>query len=252
MANNFERMLDVVNEAFDTRNDPDQISVDEDQQKRLAAIHPNTLTEVANEDGPIVWILMIPTTSETMRKFILGDITEKQLLFETVPGEKYAAIYLCSASVLPEFRNKGLAKKATMEAITAIRKNHQISSLYYWPFSEEGKLLAQSVANEQGLPLSIPVKDIITADGTVVVVEAAITINGDLMPTLFIGKHEALLPGATLTSATGEQWLVKTREPMAKVAWFTKLAGQGIACFTLTGIGHQHRPVVGEVLTMLL
>ncbi len=155
MANNFERMLDVVNAAFDTRNDPDQVSVDEEQRERLEAIDDNTLTEVANEDGPIVWILMIPTTDEIKDKFISGNITEKQLLLETMPGEKYTALYLCSASVLPEFRNKGLAKKATTEAITAIRKKHPITSLLYWPFSEEGKLLAQSVAKEQGLPLFV-------------------------------------------------------------------------------------------------
>ena len=146
-------MLDLVNEFFDTRNDPDQISVDETERELLAAIHPSTLSELANEDGPIVWILVVPTSTETMNRFLAGLISEKQLLFETKPGAKYDAIYLCSASVLPEFRNKGLAKKVTIDAVNAIRKDHPIKALYYWPFSGEGKSLALAVATTTGLSL---------------------------------------------------------------------------------------------------
>jgi hypothetical protein len=62
-------------------------------------------------------------------------------------------LYLCSASVLPEFRKKGLAKQVCMDAIKSIRKDHNISTLFYWPFSDEGKLLAAAVAKETGLPL---------------------------------------------------------------------------------------------------
>jgi len=153
MADNFNRMIQLVNEFFDTRNDPDQISVSPEERQRLHDIHPDTLSELANEDGPQVWILMVPTTHAIMDRFVKGDITEKQLLEETQPGGAYDTIYLCSASVLPEFRHKGLAKKVTLDAINSIRRDHAINTLFYWPFSEEGKALAKSVARELGLPL---------------------------------------------------------------------------------------------------
>jgi hypothetical protein len=153
MADNFNRMLTLVNEFFDTRNDPDQISVSAGERKKLEYIHPSTLSERANEDGPIVWILMVPTTHGIMERFISGAITEKQLLEETPIGAPYDAIYLCSASVLPEFRHKGLAKKVTLEAINTIRKDNPIKELFYWPFSDEGRALANAVAQEVGLPL---------------------------------------------------------------------------------------------------
>jgi len=146
-------MIALVTEFFNTRNDPDQISVNDEQRKRLEAIHPDTMSEYANEDGPVVWILMIPTTSDTMQRFLKSDISERQLLMETKPGDTYDAIYLCSAYVLPEFRRKGLAKKTAMEAIANMQKDHPIKALYYWPFSEDGKASAQALAKELGLPL---------------------------------------------------------------------------------------------------
>src|SRR5271170_6565505 len=110
MPGNFERMIALVNDFFDSRNDPDQISVTAADRDKLERIHPATMSELANEDGPIVWILLIPTTQAIMDRFIKGEITEQQLLDETHTGVGYDVIYLCSASVLPEYRHKGLAK----------------------------------------------------------------------------------------------------------------------------------------------
>jgi hypothetical protein len=153
MAGNFERMIALVNEFFDTRNDPDQISVTEEQREHLAQIHPNTLSEVSNDDGPIVWILLFPTLQGLMQQFLTGSITERQLLEQTPVGGAYDCIYLCSASVLPEFRHKGLAMQTTLNAVNEIRSAYNIKSLFYWPFSEEGRHLAQKVATITGLPL---------------------------------------------------------------------------------------------------
>ena len=146
-------MLELVGEAFDTRHDPGQISVSEEERELLEKIHPDTLSELANENGPIVWLLLVPTTAATMQQFLARAITEKQLLFQTVPGAAYDAIYLCSASVLPEFRKQGLAKKVAMNAINNIRKAHNIATLYYWPFTTEGRELAVSIARDADLVL---------------------------------------------------------------------------------------------------
>ena len=153
MANNFDRMIELIMSVFDTRNDPDQISVSPEERDKLFKIHPATLSELANEDGPIVWILLIPTTHAIMEQFLNGSISENQLLQLTEPGAKYDCIYLCSATVLPEFQRKGLAKKVTLEAIEKIRKDHPVKALFYWPFSDAGKATATALANTLGLPL---------------------------------------------------------------------------------------------------
>ena len=153
MADNFNRMIQLVTSFFDARNDPNQISVTPEDREKLESIHPATLSEFIDGDGPVVWIMLIPTNQAIMDFFIKGDISEQQLLAETQPGAVYDVIYLCSASVLPEYRHKGLAKKITIEAINSIRKDHPIKALFYWPFSTEGKALAQSIAKEVALPL---------------------------------------------------------------------------------------------------
>ncbi len=153
MANNYERMIQLVTEFFDVKNDPEQLDVDEAVIAHLHELHPATLSEVATEDGPIVWILVIPTLHRVMERFISGGISEKGLVDETPVGVAYDAIYLCSASVLPEYRHKGLAKKTTIEAINAIRDDNPVKSLFYWPFSEEGRKLAEAVAAAAELPL---------------------------------------------------------------------------------------------------
>jgi hypothetical protein len=150
---NFQRMMQLAEEFFGTRNDPTQISVDRKVMIRLRKIHPSTLIEKRMKKGPIAWILIIPTTKELMKQFIKKNINEHELLNKTPLRMKYEAIYLCSALVLPEHRGKGLAKRCMCKAIKSIQKQHPIKFLFYWAFSAEGKKLAGSVAKEFALPL---------------------------------------------------------------------------------------------------
>jgi len=150
---NFNRMLQIIDEVFETRNDPDQIQVSQTQLKKLEKIHPATLTEKADENGPLIWILMIPTAKNIMNDFLEGNISEKEVLEKTNPGDKYDCIYLCSATTLPECRGKGETKKLCITGIKNIMKDHSIKTLFVWPFTKEGELLADAVAKQCGLQL---------------------------------------------------------------------------------------------------
>src|ERR1051326_4376820 len=111
MKPNFERMLQLAGEVFDARHDPDQLQMTDGDREKLQRLHPSTMTEFADANGPVVWILLIPTTIAVMEDFLAGKISESDLLKKTKPGEKFESIYLCSAMVLEEYRKKGLAKK---------------------------------------------------------------------------------------------------------------------------------------------
>jgi hypothetical protein len=147
---NFERMMKLADEAFDIRNDPDQLDVNEKIIARLQQIHPASVSEY--EDA-VCWIIVIPTTTDLMNQFLENKINEQQLFEMTPIGANYYAIYLCSAMVLDEYRGKGIAKKLTVDAINSIRKDHPIKILFVWAFSKEGEGLAESVAKATGLPL---------------------------------------------------------------------------------------------------
>ena len=158
MRGNFERMLDLVGEFFDVKNDPGQIDVDEKVLKKLSKIHEATISQKENKDGPIAWILVIPTTKKIMQDFLENKISENELLNKTKPSQKFEAVYLCSASVLPEFRNQGLAKQLTVQAIRKIKKNYPVEYLYYWKFSKGGERLAESISSAMKIPLRVKIK----------------------------------------------------------------------------------------------
>ena len=150
---NLARMMALAEEFFDMKNDPDQLTVDGETMARLKEIHPGTMSEESEKNGPIAWLLVIPTTGALMKEFIGGAINERELLERTPPGGSYDALYLCSALVLPEHRGKGLARRLASGAIRSILRDHEIRSLFYWGFSGAGDSLAASIAREFNLPL---------------------------------------------------------------------------------------------------
>ena len=151
--NNFQRMIQLAEDVFSAHNDPAQLDVDEEVMARLESIHPATLSEHIEGDGPVVWILLIPTTRELMDRFVAEEISETELLYQTPLNASYDALYLCSALVLPEWRRKGLATKVGTEAIRQIRADHPIQYLFTWNFSAEGADLAELASKHEALPL---------------------------------------------------------------------------------------------------
>lgn len=148
-----QRMIACAESFFETKNDPSQLSITPEVMERLRSLHPRSMTEIADAEGPYVWIIVIPTMNATMEEFLAGRIGERELLDQTPPGHAYEALYLCSALVLPEFRGRGLARKAVCDAVAVLRAAHPIRTLYFWGFSPEGVRLAASVARRTGLPV---------------------------------------------------------------------------------------------------
>ncbi len=149
----YERMIQLSDEVFSSRTDPDQLNVNEDVMEHLQLIHPDTLSEYDDGNGPVCWILCIPTTLDLMTKFINQTISERELYELTPLNIRYEAIYLCSALLLEEFRGRGIAQRLAVTAIENIRIDHPIKALFFWSFSKEGEKLAEKVSRLIGLPL---------------------------------------------------------------------------------------------------
>ena len=150
---NYERMIQLSEEVFSSRTDPDQLNVNENVMDHLQLIHPDTISEYDDGNGPICWILCIPTTLDLMNQFINKKISERELYELTPLNTKYEAIYLCSALLLEEFRGKGIAQTLGVRAIENIKIDHSIKALFFWSFSKEGEKLAEKVSGLMSLPL---------------------------------------------------------------------------------------------------
>ena len=150
---NLLRMIQLAEESFNMKNDPSQLAIDEKTMEEILHLHPAAISERCNEDGPYAWLIVLPTTSDVMERFLAGEICERQILTETDPDDQYDALYLCSVLLLPEYRGKGIARTLCSEAIQAILRNHPIRALFCWAFSPEGQKLANALAVDFNLPV---------------------------------------------------------------------------------------------------
>lgn len=152
---NYERLIALAEETFAVKSDPGQLDVNEEVMNRLRQIHPHCISSHNNDDGPVAWVLLIPTTSELMYAFVMGTISEKELFEKTPTNASYDALYLCSALVLEEYRRQGIVYDLATTAIEAMRKDHPLETLFVWPFSREGLNAAKKIAGQFDLPLLV-------------------------------------------------------------------------------------------------
>lgn len=149
-------MLSLAEEFFQTQKNPDLIPVNQDVFKKLRILHDATVL-FRIEDGELVsWIVSLPTQAELMRQFMHGEITERELLDQTVVQEQYEALYLCSAFTLAEHRRKGYALGLFAEALRRIPLVPG-APLFAWPISMEGKMIAEKL--HRLLPRPVLIKE---------------------------------------------------------------------------------------------
>jgi GNAT superfamily N-acetyltransferase len=153
MPDHRTRLLQLAEEVFAVRSDPEQLDVDERVLERLRRLHPASVQEEAVAEGPVAWVLLIPTTRAMMDDFVAGRITERALYERTPEHGPYQAVYLCSGLVLPEYRRRGIAARLAVRAVEAMRRDHPIAALCSWAFTPEGQAAARALAVRTGLPL---------------------------------------------------------------------------------------------------
>jgi GNAT superfamily N-acetyltransferase len=153
MTSNYQRLLALAESFFDAKNDPGQLTMTEKDRRKLRHLHPATMLAEADENGPVAWVLLFPTTHTLMEGFLTGEIGEQPLLHETPSGIVYDVVYLCSALVLDEYRRKGIARRLATTALQSIIAEHPINTIFIWSFSPEGEAFAASLAEDLGLPL---------------------------------------------------------------------------------------------------
>lgn len=155
MQSNLQRLIKLANDVFDVKNDSSQLDVNEKVMGDLYKIHPMTIRQFEDKNGPAAWLLIIPTSEKIMQDFLSDNINEKQLFELTKAGVPFETVYLCSALVLPEYRRKGIVRKLLKEAMENIMSHHDIHALFVWAFSKEGLSTAKTIAEELKLPLLV-------------------------------------------------------------------------------------------------
>jgi hypothetical protein len=146
-------MMELAEDVFDARNDPEQLDVNEEVIKRFQLIHPASVSEYNEGDGPIAWVLLLPTTLVLMNQFLERRSTKKNC-FTRHPCTFLTKRFTC----VPPWCSMNIAGRALLNAwlwmlLTGSGKDHTITCLFYWSFTEEGDFAAKSLAKACELPL---------------------------------------------------------------------------------------------------
>src|SRR3989344_1845041 len=96
------KMLNIAEKFFGTARDTHQIPITMESFYRLQRLHPKTIVYRLESGEPISWVVVLPTQTKLMEKFLTGELDERELLDMTKPQNQYEAIYLCAAFTVPE------------------------------------------------------------------------------------------------------------------------------------------------------
>ena len=153
-----DEVMALAEEYFKTESDSEQAKVNNENKNWIHNNIPECIDVIKDKEKIIGFTLIFPCKQETMSLFLNEKINEDELL-ELIKKElnykEFDSIYLCQALIIPEYRRKGLAMKGlikSIEKIISFSKNKK-PVLFYWPFSNEGKKLAEKISEKTGLKL---------------------------------------------------------------------------------------------------
>ena len=150
---NYQRLLELADQLFNTKSDPEQLDVNEHVIETLQHIDPVLIYEHQFEQEAVAWITLIPSNKVLTEAFLQGVLTEKMYFEKSVALSTFDTIYLCSAIVLEAFRHKGIVSQHCKAAIEQMCLKHKIEQLAAWPFTTEGLNCAKAIAQKLELPL---------------------------------------------------------------------------------------------------
>jgi hypothetical protein len=149
-----DKMLNIAEKFFVTESDPNQMPITKESFYKLQRLHPKTVVYRLENGEPISWVIVLPTQTELMEKFLKGKINERELLDMTKPQEKYEALYLCAAFTVPEHRRRGYILQMIQEAIDAIPHTEDVK-LFAWIFSDEGRKIVERLNKILGVRILV-------------------------------------------------------------------------------------------------
>ena len=82
-TSNLERLIQLADNVFAAKNDPDQLDVDWQVLEQLRKIHPSTVSDFDEGMGPVAWVLLIPTTWTMLKNGLCPIKYYQRMLFFT-------------------------------------------------------------------------------------------------------------------------------------------------------------------------
>ena len=149
-----QKIMTITERFFETATDPEQIPTKKDSLRKLLALHPGTFQYRIENNEPVSWVMVLPTSNALAEKFLQDQITERELLDMTEPQPEYDAIYLCAAFTVKGYRRKGHVLDMLKDALCTIPHAQNVK-IFAWPYSDEGEFLIRRLERELGTTIHI-------------------------------------------------------------------------------------------------
>ena len=149
-----EKTRIIAEQYYGTAQDQNQIPITKASQQKLRQLHPSAVLFQLIDGEPVSWIVVVPTTRILAEQFVRGEITEKNLFDQTVPSERYEALYFCSVFTVPDHQRKGYATALLQQAIADIPLTKD-PYFFGWTFSAEGAAMHQALTKKFGITVHL-------------------------------------------------------------------------------------------------
>lgn len=128
--------------------DENMVSPTLENDLSVQGLEKNNFVCYKENEIPIAWSLVLPTSKEIKNKFLKEEINEKQLFEASIKNPSFESLYLFVAIVLPDYRRKGLAKELISYQIKSFKDKYKITDFFAWIFSTEGEKLVKSLEKD--------------------------------------------------------------------------------------------------------
>lgn len=146
----FLKMNEVALKEFGIP-DENMVSPNLENDLMVQGLENNNFICYKENEIPIAWSLVLPTSKEIKGRFLNGEINEKKLFEISTKNPSFESLYLFVVVVLPEHRQKGLAKELMNYQINYFKDKYNINDFFAWIFSTEGDKLVKSLERENSI-----------------------------------------------------------------------------------------------------
>lgn len=152
--------MQIAEGEFETQADASQVQIDGANVRWTIETIPFCWTILLVGDQCIGSVAILPTSAESKRRFMAGEISEKELfeIAQSSPSEMPLSpcLYLTAVTLSPTFQKRGIGEQALLFTIEMAQKNFpNAKQLYCLPYNQAGSAFIKKVEARNNLRIEM-------------------------------------------------------------------------------------------------
>lgn len=145
----------IAEELFGTEEDETQAKPSLENSKRLISIDTGNYVYIKEGEKIAGWSCVLPTSTLDRKRFMNGEINERQLFENSCDNPSFEALNLIAVIVLPEYRNKGLGSHMMEWQIKYFTEKCAMKDFYALVLTSEGARLMKKIERDLNIEIGV-------------------------------------------------------------------------------------------------